>query len=297
MNNKSYSILNKKIAIVGSGVVGQATGKGLIKKGFKVIFIDINKDTVEDLCRNGCNAVLSADVNHTDIGIFLVSVPSYTSDEEGGLYYLKEAARKLGTWLKSTTEYSLVVIRSTVVPGTTEEVIVPILEKYSGKKAWENFGICVNPEYLREKTAEDDFIKPWLVVIGEYQKKDGDILEQMYKWAKCPVSRISIKEAEIQKLVHNIYNANKISFFNEMRMLCKILGINADAVFPLVAKSAEGSWNPNYGIRDFGPFDGACLPKDTRAMSKFASENLEVDLKILNAIIEVNNNIRISKKV
>jgi UDPglucose 6-dehydrogenase len=118
------------------------------------------------------------------------------------------------------------------------------------------------------------------------------MLVKMYRWVKCPVCRVSIREAEIQKLIHNAFNAGKISFYNEMRILCSTLGLDPGNIFPLVAKSAEGSWNPEYGIKDLGPFQGACLPKDAGALLKFASETLDVDLKILSAIIDVNESIK-----
>jgi len=124
----------------------------------------------------------------------------------------------------------------------------------------------INPEYLREKTAVKDALNPRLVVVGQLDKKSGNRLMQFYKDFSCPKYRVSLSEAEIQKYIHNIFNANKVVFFNEMRLVCQRLGIkNPQSIFSLVTQSAEGVWNPEYGIKNLGPFEGNCLPKDLQA--------------------------------
>ena len=170
--------------------------------------------------------------------------------------------------------------------------MIPAIEKHSGKKEGKGFGVCVNPEYLREKCALADFEDPWLVVIGESRKKDGDILQCVYDWVICPVYRVSIDEAEMQKFVHNIFNANKIAFFNEMRSACRKLGLDCGLIYYLVTESAEGMWSPKYGIQDYGPFSGSCLPKDTSAFLQFATKELKVDMKILRAVIQSNEELK-----
>lgn len=182
----------------------------------------------------------------------------------------------------------MVVIRSTVPPGTTEDILIPILEKYSGKKAGKDFGVCMNPEYLREVSNEEDFKNPWIITIGELDRRSGEMLEKICCHYDCPIAHVSLREAEIQKYAHNLYNACKISFFNEIRMICRAIDVNADKVFELVAKSAEASWNPKYGIRDLGPYGGSCLPKDTVALLSWAKEKLEDSMPLLKAIIKVN---------
>ena len=171
--------------------------------------------------------------------------------------------------------------------GTTEEVVIPILEEYSGKNAGRDFGICANPEYLRERCAEEDFSNPWIVVIGELDKRSGDLLQEVYHWVDCPIYRIPIKEAEMQKFVHNLFNANKISFFNEMRLVCQQLGLDCEKIFPLVAQSAEAIWNPLYGTRDLGPFGGSCLPKDTIAFLSWAKKR-GMEIPLVDAVLKVN---------
>jgi len=274
-----------KIAIIGSGVVGQATGKGFVSKGFDITFVDVNPTIIENLKKDGYNAYLATDtIPETDISIF--TVPTPTIDDQISLEYLKTATRDLGKRIAKMKKYHLAVVRSTVPPGTTENIIT-ILEEYSGKKAGKDFGVCMNPEYLREVSSVSDFANPWIVVIGELDKKSGDLLEKVYSTFDCPINRIPLKDAEMQKYVHNLYNASKITFFNEMRRIAQHIGVNADTIFELTVKSCEGIWNPSYGTRDFGPFGGACLPKDTQAFLAWAKENgLQADL--LESTISVN---------
>lgn len=179
------------------------------------------------------------------------------------------------------------VVRSTVPPGTTEELIIPAVEEESGKRAGRDFGVCMNPEYLREATAQEDFSRPWLVTIGQLDERSGEALQALYAGYDCPVYRVGLREAEMQKYVHNVCNAAKISFFNEMRSMCDELNISADAVFALVAKSAEAMWNPAYGTKNLGPFSGMCLPKDTQAFYAWGKER-GLELPYLRAVIAVN---------
>ena len=172
-------------------------------------------------------------------------------------------------------------------PGTTEEKLIPILERNSRGKVGQDFGVCTNPEYLREAQATEDFANPWIVVIGENDPRAGEILEDLYRPFGCSIRRVSIREAEYQKYAHNLFNATKISFFNEMRQVAERLGIDPSRVFELVSHSAEGMWHPAYGTRDLGPFGGSCLPKDTQAFLAFAREK-GTNMPLLQATIEVN---------
>jgi UDPglucose 6-dehydrogenase len=279
---------NIKISIIGSGIVGQATGKGFAAKGFDITFIDVNERIIEDLRSQGYEAYLASDVTSgldSDISIF--TVPTPTIDGEIKLDYLKQAAKDLGKRIAKMKKYHLAVVRSTVVPGTTEGVVLKLIEKHSGKKVGEDFGICMNPEYLREVSSVEDFANPWIIVFGQYDQRSGDLLEKVYKTFNSPLHRISIKEAEMQKYVHNLYNAVKITFFNEMRRIGKNLKIDTDRVFDITVKSCEAMWNPKYGTRDFGAFSGSCLPKDTQAFFAWA-EKKGWDAGLLGSTIEVN---------
>ena len=261
-----YEITRSKtrIAVIGAGVVGSATGIVLSQKGFPITFVDTNPEIVDGLKEKGFSAIAPNDFPGDGHDVCFICVPTYRGVYSDGLKHMKDVAVMLGSWIGQATGYKVIVVRSTVVPGTTEEVVLPIIESISRKKAGIDFGICVNPEYLREKSAIDDFRTPRLVVIGESRRTDGDILADIYYWALCPMFRISIKEAEMQKFIHNVFNAVKISYFNEMRFVCRQIGIKEDDIFSITMKSAEAAWNPNYGLADLGPFGGACLPKDSR---------------------------------
>jgi len=279
-----------KLAIIGSGIVGQATGKGFIAKGHGVVFCDINPETLARLENQGYK-VCPPNLLEEEKGVkaFFLSVSTPTVDGKIQLDFLKSAVANLREGaLKKTNDYCIVVVRSTVPPNTIEGSLIPLLERYSGKKAGKDFGVCMNPEYLREDSNEEDFKNPWIIVIGELDAKSGETLEEIYGSHNCPIVHISIKEAETQKYVHNLFNACKISFFNEMRMVCEAVNVDANKVFELVAKSAEGSWNQKYGIRNLGPYGGSCLPKDTTAFLAWAKDELEKSLPLLKAVIKVN---------
>ncbi len=280
-----------KLVVIGSGVVGQATGKGLVDKEYDVVFCDINPEVLAKL-KNYGHRVCSPDLleQETNVDAFFLAISTPTIDGKVKLDFLESAVTNLGSgYLKKNNNYCIVVIRSTVPPNTIEGSLIPLLEKYSGKKAGKDFGVCMNPEYLRENRNEQDFKNPWIITIGQLDEKSGETLEKIYGAQTCPIARISLKEAEMQKYVHNIFNACKISFFNEMRVICETIGVNADKVFSLVVQSAEAQWNPKYGIRDMGPYGGNCLPKDTTAFLTYANYELEKPMPVLASVIKMND--------
>lgn len=277
------------IWIVGSGVVGQATGKGFLKRGQEVTFVDVDDGKIAQLQSEGLNAFTPQEAREAapKPDVTVLTVPTPTRDGAIDLSFLQEAAVATGHRLRDASKYQVVVVRSTVVPRTTEDIVKPILEEHSGKQAGRDFGLCMNPEYLREKTAVKDFDQPRLVVIGQLDEASGDGLAAAYEDFGCPIHRISIQEAELQKYAHNLFNAVKISYFNEFREICHAVGADAEKIFPLVAQSAEGMWNSQYGIRDLGPFDGMCLPKDTRAFLAWAGQQ-GWSMPILQAAVDFN---------
>jgi UDPglucose 6-dehydrogenase len=282
---------SKKIAIIGSGVVGQATGKGLAKMGHKVFFYDVNQEVIRSLNDSGYWAahIKTLPEKAADrIDILMVSVSTPTIDGHIELNYFKSALRDIGKFIAKANNFTLVVLRSTFPPGTTEYLAVPILEKFSGKKVETDFGICVNPEFLREVNAEKDFAHPWIVVIGADDQLSGHVLGKVYEPFGAPTFYVSLKEAEMMKYAHNLLNATKISFFNEMRLVGEEIGVNPDVIFPIVVKSAEAMWNPEYGIKNFGPYGGMCLPKDTQAFFTWALETLDFEMPVLKGTIQTN---------
>lgn len=279
------------VCIVGPGIVGQATGKVFISKGVRVAFLGIIKDQIGKLRNEGYDAFTADEISNDsyDFDITMFTVPTLTVNGRIDLSALELASIDLGKRLKHQQKYHLVVVKSTVLPGTTEDLVIPVVEKYSGKKVGKDFGACMNPEYLRQETSYDDTLNPWMILVGEYDKKSGDTMDSVYKGRfNCPLFRCSIKEAEMQKYVHNIYNAVKITYFNEMRQIAKSIGANAEEIFKYSAISCEGMWNPSYGIKDKGPFDGACLPKDTQALLYWA-QTRGFEAPLLETAIGVNN--------
>lgn len=279
-----------RICIIGSGTVGQATGKGLLLKGFNVTFIDTDTQKVESLRSGGYKAFLPSQIvdGQFNFDVSFLTVPTPNKEDRIDLSFLTSASRSLGIWLQTQSKYHLVVVKSTVPPGTTRSLVIKNIEKYSGKLSGRDFGACMNPEYLREKSALEDSLSPWLIVIGMLDEKSGEILAEVYRDFECPLSFNTLEEAEVQKYVHNLFNALKITFYNEMRQVCLKQGLDAEKVFPLVAVSCEGMWNPYYGIKDFGPFDGMCLPKDTQAFLSWAYDH-KVKMPLLKTAIKINN--------
>jgi len=281
----------ERIAIIGAGVVGRATGKGFSELGHDVVFADTDPDVVQTLRQEGHHAIDPDALMKAQPSISMICVPTpNTRDGRQNLASLEAALCAIGPLLCSGG-YHLVVIRSTVLPTVTENLVIPALEAWARGKAGRDFGVCMNPEFLREASAEDDFLKPWIVVIGELDRRSGDLLEGLYRplcqRSHAPIFRTDLRTAEMMKYAHNLFNATKISFANEMWLVSRELDIDGNQVMALVAQSAEGMWNPRYGIRGGFPYGGSCLPKDIDAFA-----NLVRDLgwytPLLEAAIHVN---------
>jgi UDPglucose 6-dehydrogenase len=181
-----------------------------------------------------------------------------------------------------------VVVRSTVPPGTCEQVVVPLLEEISGKRAGEHFAVASNPEFLRSASAHEDFLSPWMTVIGSRSRRTAERLADLYRPFGGQIKIFSDPaEAELAKCAHNLFNAAKISFWNEMWLVARALGIPIDGIAQTVAYSAEGSVNPEYGIKAGSAYGGACLPKDAKGFLGFAAE-LGLEMPVLAGVIRVN---------
>jgi UDPglucose 6-dehydrogenase len=302
----------RNIMIIGSGVVGQATGKGFAKKGNNIVFVDTKVKKIEELLNEGFIAYLPEDLEkqeikenlNLDVVMFSVSTPE-ADDSSVNLDRIVNAVTSYAKWIKlkannnnnnnnNNSKYHapLVVIRSTVLPGATEKILLPLIEKHSGMKVGQDFGfgLCMQPEFLRATSAEKDFLTPPMIVIGQYDKYSGDILQEIYSDFGCQIVRVDIRTAEFMKYVHNCFNATKISFANEMWLLGQRLSIDSNRALELAVKSAEGYWNPAYGTVGGWPYGGACLPKDTKGLLEFTKE-IGVDMPLLSATIEVNSKI------
>jgi UDPglucose 6-dehydrogenase len=276
-----------RIVIIGSGVVGQATGKGFAKKGHSISYVDINPHTIERLRAVGLRAMTASEVDWDAVDVVMLAVSTPSVDGRIVLDYIESAALDVGRGLAKTSQYISVVVRSTVPPTTTEQRIIPILEQASGKRAGSDFGVAMNPEFLRQVTAEQDFARPWITVLGSSDRRTAEQLDALYAAFGALIVRCTPTEAETIKYVNNVYNAVKISYFNEVHAICQQLGIDSSLVGATVARSAESMWNALYGTRGGVPYGGACLPKDTTAFMGFVRE-LGGEHLMLEATMEVN---------
>ncbi len=276
-----------RLLVVGSGVVGQATGKGFSKKGHTVSYVDINLQVIQKLRAEGLNAMLPSKVDWNQVDVVMLAVSTPSVNDRIVLDYIEAAAMDVGRGLAKTDSYVTVVVRSTVPPTTTERRITPILEQFSGKRAGVDFGVAMNPEFLRAVSNEQDFLRPWITVVGSSDRRTAEIMDELFRPFGALIVRCTPTEAEMIKYVHNTYNALKISYFNEVHAICEQLGIDSNVVGASVARSAESMWNPLYGTRGGVPYGGACLPKDTTAFMAFVREHGFEHL-MLDATIEVN---------
>lgn len=275
------------IAIVGAGFVGEATGRGIAKHRHRPVFLDTLKDKVDSLRSMGFEAYQPEEYPEITTEVTMLCVPTPTYGQRIQLDHLRLACEQFAKRLALHHSYHTLVIRSTVPPGTTRDFVLPLVEQISHKKSGRDFGLAMQPEYLREKTANEDFERPWFILIGQLDERSGNVIEELYRPFDVPIERCDLEEAEIQKYIHNTFNAVEIAFFNEMRIALKAKGWNERKIFLSMAESCEGIWNPLYGLRDYGPFDGSCLPKDTRALLEWGDKN-NFRFGILRAVIEEN---------
>ena len=271
-------------------MVGTATGLGLGERGHSVVFCDIVPERVALLRERGFAAICPEALPTVKADVYLISVPTPTVEGQVDLAYLAAASEALGESLAAHPGLPLVAVRSTVPPGTTETVVIPALERSSGRSAAEDFGVCMNPEFLRAATAREDFLQPKVIVIGALDENSDRALRALYApWSDVPTVSMSIRTAEATKYVANLFNATKISFFNEMHRVLSALGADADVAATTAARGAEGLTNPLYGTRGGAPYGGVCLPKDTRGFLGHADGLGLGDLvPLLRATIQIN---------
>ncbi|WQF89878.1 Putative UDP-glucose/GDP-mannose dehydrogenase, NAD(P)-binding domain superfamily [Colletotrichum destructivum] len=219
-----------RIVVIGSGVVGQATGKGFAEKGHAVRFVDIDSATIEKLCSAGLVAMTVSEVDWDDVDIVMLAVLTPTVDGRVVLDYIETAALDVGRGLATTDNFVTVVVRSTVPPTTTEKHIAPILERASGKQLGQGFGLAMNPEFLRAASNEQDFARPWITVVGANDARTAATMDELYRPFGAAVVHCTPTEAEMIKYVNNVYNAVKISYFNEVHAICAKVGLDGHLV-------------------------------------------------------------------
>ncbi len=293
-----------KISIIGTGYVGSVTGACLAEMGHQVHFVDIDQAKL-DMINSGRSPVFEPDlddlllknrvrittttdsakaVRQTALSMICVGTPQ-NPDGSSDLRFITDVAHSIGKALKKDKKYHTVIVKSTVLPGTTSTVVQPILEKESGKLAIKDFGIGSNPEFLKEGSAVHDFFQTDRIVIGTNDPKTKETLEVLYKSLYAPVFTTDIKTAEMIKYVSNAFLATKISFANEIGNICKLNEIDSYEVFGGVGMDSR--INPHFFRSGIG-FGGSCFPKDVRALISFA-ESKGVEPRILKAVIGTND--------
>jgi GDP-mannose 6-dehydrogenase len=295
-----------RINIFGLGYVGCVSAACLADNGNSITGIDIDETKVkminagkspviepglEDLIKKGIKSknirATASDIEKADISIVCVGTPG-NGNGSLGLTSIKQVALQIGDYLRNYKPYHVINIRSTILPGTIRNVIIPTLERRSGKIAGKDFGVCMNPEFMREGTSIADYYNPPFTIIGELDKKSGTTITALYTGIKAPIIRTKIETAEIVKYACNSFHALKISFANEIGNICKCLGINGREAMQIFCRDNKLNISAYY-LRPAFAFGGACLPKDLRALLYKANE-LGIDAPVLRSILRSNQN-------
>ena len=291
------------ISIIGTGYIGSVTGACLAEMGHRIIFVGRDAQKLEViqsgkspifepgldqlLLKNKTRISTTTDiadaVKKTDVTFICVGTPPRT-DGSSDLSQIETVSHSIGKALRYGTRYHIIVTKSSVLPGTNESLVIPILEKDSEKKAGVDFGVASNPEFLKEGSAVEDFFKTDRVVIGAQDKKSRDVLENLYKPLNVPIVTTTLRTAEMIKFASNAFLATKISFANEIGNLCKELGIDSYSVFEAVG--LDSRINPKFFRSGIG-FGGSCFPKDVNALIAHAKSR-GITTKMLNSVIAIN---------
>jgi GDP-mannose 6-dehydrogenase len=304
MNNKLSNI-----SIFGLGYVGAVSTACLAEMGYSVIGVDIDQKKIE-LMNKGLSPIFEKDlpemikkykdagrlsvtsdaksaVLNSELSIICVGTPSM---EEGAvdLNFIRKVCGDIGEAIKCKNEFHVICIRSTLPSGTTRNVLVPIIEEHSCKKVGIDFGICFNPEFLRETTAVDDFFNPTRTVIGKYDERGAKCLESVYADIQAPIIQTSLEVAEMTKYVENSWHALKICFGNEIGSLCNQLGIDSLELMDIFCQDTKLNISTHYLKPGFS-FGGSCLPKDVRAINHLSSR-LKIETPLLASILTSNMN-------
>jgi len=296
-----------RISIFGLGYVGTVSAGCFADEGHEVVGVD-PVPTKVDLIGRGHSPIVeqeigdiiartvaagrlratsdyAAAIHETDLSFVCVGTPSQPNGNLD-LRYIRRICEQIGQALKTKPARHTVVIRSTILPGTMKQIILPILEESSGKKAGTDFGVSNNPEFLREGSAVKDFRSPPKTVIGSMDSQTADTVASLYSKLDAPLIRTDLETAEMIKYVDNCWHALKIGFANEIGNLCKSLGIDAHAVMNIFCQDRKLNISPAYLTPGFA-FGGSCLPKDLRALS-YQAKMRDLDLPILTSILPSN---------
>jgi GDP-mannose 6-dehydrogenase len=296
-----------RISVFGLGYVGTVTAACLAQKGHQVIGVDMNAAKVQTL-HSGQSPIVEAGladfvsaahragtltatgdaamaVLQSDLSFLCVGTPSLRNGKLD-LGHLEPVCREIGETLRTKQAFHLIVLRSTVLPGTAETTVIPALEKASGKVMGRDFGVCVNPEFMREATAIADFMQPSITVIGAHDPAHSQLLREVYAWVPGRIFETSFRSAEMVKYVCNSWHALKVSFANEVGALAKELQVDAEAVTEIFTADTKLNLSARYLSPGFA-FGGSCLPKDVRALN-YRGRELDLELPLLSSVLASN---------
>jgi len=296
-----------RVSVFGLGYVGSVSAASLAAANHEVVGVDVNAEKVlainegrspivepelEDLLRQGVDAkrlratTITADaVNATDLSLICVGTPSRRNGSLD-LTYLMRVCEQIGEALRDKAAYHVVVVRSTVLPGTTHAHVIPTLEATSGKTYGQGFGVSVNPEFLREGTALRDFREPPLTLVGHNHAADAMPTKALYQHIDAPLVGTSIRVAEMMKYTCNAWHAVKVVFANEIGNLCKRVDVDSHEVMDIFCKDEKLNLSAHYLKPGFA-FGGSCLPKDVRAL-QYRAKEVDLDMPLINSILGSN---------
>ncbi|PKQ40619.1 GDP-mannose dehydrogenase [Pseudomonas sp. YY-1] len=296
-----------RISIFGLGYVGAVCAGCLSARGHEVIGVDVSQTKIDlinqgkspivepglaELLEAGVNSGLlrgttdvAAAVLASELSFIAVGTPSKRNGDLD-LGYMESVCKQIGTALRDKQERHTVVVRSTVLPGTVKNVVIPLIEAASGKKAGVDFGVATNPEFLRESTAIKDYDFPAMTVIGELDEQSGDLLQELYSELDAPIIRKSIEVAEMIKYTCNVWHAAKVTFANEIGNIAKAAGVDGREVMDVVCQDHKLNLSKYYMKPGFA-FGGSCLPKDVRALS-YRAGSLDVETPLISSLMRSN---------
>jgi GDP-mannose 6-dehydrogenase len=296
-----------RVSVFGLGYVGSVSAASFAADGHRVVGVDVNAGKVaainagrspivepgleELLAQNVASGRLRATmdtadaVRDTEVSLLCVGTPSRRN---GSLdySYLERVSEQIGEAIRDKPEYHVVVVRSTVLPGTTHGVVIPALERTSGKTYGEGFGVSVNPEFLRDGTALKDFRKPPLTLVGHNHAADASGTIALYQSIDAPLMSTSIRVAEMMKYTSNTWHALKVCFANEIGNLCKKLNVDSHEVMDIFCRDEKLNLS-SYYLKPGFAFGGSCLPKDVRAL-QYRAKELDVELPMISHILPSN---------
>lgn len=296
-----------KISVFGLGYVGVVSAACFAKDGHEVFGVDTNMVKV-DIINSGRSPIIEKEIDEilrsmvdsgklramtdsveavreTDISLVCVGTPSQLNGNLD-LKFIRTVCEDIGSVIRTKKSRHIVVIRSTILPGSMRSLVIPTLEEFSGKQAGKDFGVCNNPEFLREGTAVYDFFHPPKTVIGEMDAETGDIVSELYRNLDASLIRTNLESAEMVKYADNNWHALKVCFANEIGNICKRLGVDSHIVMDIFCQDKKLNLS-SYYLKPGFAFGGSCLPKDVRALT-YKGKSMDLELPILNSILTSN---------